>query len=293
MSQSGFLILDKPTGITSFDLVAQVRRTFQIKKVGHLGTLDPLATGVLVVAVGEATKLIEYFMKLDKVYEAQVEFGKTSDTYDRLGQIRVVEPSPAFSQDQPEAALSFFRGTFLQTPPSFSAIKVQGQRAYRLARAGTLVELPARSVTVHALDILRFELPYATLRIHCSSGTYIRSLIHDLGTRLGCGALMTELRRLAVGPFMLENAAREGEWTASLISLEHLVRDWPSIHLTLEEYQALRQGQFIGASKERFSSKDVFGATPTAAFYDQRLVSLVEPAPGGGLKPVKNFVVEG
>jgi tRNA pseudouridine55 synthase len=262
-----------------------------VRRVGHLGTLDPLATGVLVVAVGEATKLIEYFMKADKVYEATAEFGKVSDTYDREGEIKAYSPgliakgpldiAPSGSllvREAIEQALSFFTGEIMQVPPIFSALKIKGKPAYELARAGKKVELKARPVTIYALEILSFESPFLRLRIHCSSGTYIRSLIHDLGQKLGVGAIMTELRRTRVGPFSLEAL---GE-----ISLEKLVENWASFELTESLFQALRQGRIEKAPAGFPEALDGF---PVAGFYHGKVVSLLEKDEKGDIRILKNL----
>ncbi|EKD93226.1 MAG: tRNA pseudouridine synthase B [uncultured bacterium] len=284
-SSNGFLVVDKPTGYTSFDMVARARRAFGIKKIGHLGTLDPLATGALVLALGEATKLIEYLMKADKVYEARFELGKVSDTYDRDGSIQVVDPAPMVSLSQLQPLLEVFLGEIQQTPPIFSAIKVQGQRAYALARAGESVVLKPRLVSVHSIEILRFELPFVELRIHCGSGTYIRSLIHDVGQRLGCGALMTELRRLSVGSFSLGQSVPEENWPCDLVSLEAIVREWPSVAITEAQWAALWQGKEISVLEPPDSE-----GFPLAVFHEGHLVSVGRMA-GSLLRPVKNFKV--
>lgn len=280
-----FLILDKPSGVSSFREVARVRRESGVRRVGHLGTLDPLATGVLVVAVGEATKLIEYFMKADKVYEATAELGKVSDTYDREGEIKATlsgssaRGSSAFlTREMIESLLPFFTGEIMQGPPIFSALKIKGKPAYELARAGKKVELKARPVTIHALEILSFETPILRLRIHCSSGTYIRSLVHDLGQKLGVGAMMTELRRTRVGPFSLE--------ALGTISLEKLVENWASFELTESLFQALRQGRIEKAPSGFLEARNGF---PVAAFYHGKVVSLVEKDEKGMIRILKNL----
>ncbi|MFA5843137.1 MAG: tRNA pseudouridine(55) synthase TruB [Candidatus Gracilibacteria bacterium] len=275
------LVLDKPSGVSSFREVARVRRESGVRRVGHLGTLDPLATGVLVVAVGEATKLIEYFMKADKVYEATAEFGKVSDTYDREGEIKVfasVNSLEKITREAIEQALPSFTGEIMQVPPIFSALKIKGKPAYELARAGKKVELKARPVVIHALEILSFETPFLRLRIHCSSGTYIRSLVHDLGQKLGVGALMTELRRTRVGPFSLEAL---GE-----ISLEKLVENWASFELTDSLFQALRQGRIEKAPSGFPEASDGF---PVAAFFHGKVVSFLEKDEKGDIRILKNL----
>lgn len=207
MIEAGFLIVDKPTDWTSHDVVAKTRNLLGIRKIGHLGTLDPLATGVLVLAVGRAaTKKVQEYMKLEKEYVVELELGKTSDTYDSEGKV-IETPSdyPAITPDQIKTELESFWGTTMQTPPAFSAKKIGGKRAYKLAREGKEVKLAPREVTMHGRD-LEIDYPFVRFTVTVSSGTYIRSLVHDLGQKLGSGAIMTALRRTRVGDFKLEEA---------------------------------------------------------------------------------------
>jgi tRNA pseudouridine55 synthase len=201
----GFLIIDKPSTWTSHDVVAKMRGLLKEKTIGHLGTLDPLATGVLVLAVGRsATKQIQHYMKLDKDYDVELELGKISNTYDAEGEIQETH-KPLPSEAEILEALKSFWGRSQQMPPAFSAKKIQGRKAYELARAGKPVELKSVEVEMQGRDI-RIELPYVRLKLTVSSGTYVRSFAHDLGQRLGCGALLTALRRTRVGPFELKDA---------------------------------------------------------------------------------------
>ncbi|MEK9159161.1 MAG: tRNA pseudouridine(55) synthase TruB [Patescibacteria group bacterium] len=204
---SGFLIIDKPTDWTSHDVVAKLRGILKEKKIGHLGTLDPLATGVLVVAVGrDATKQIQNFMKLDKEYVVEMELGKTSDTYDSEGKVEATGFDLAsLDKKLVQEALESFWGTSLQMPPAFSAKKINGKKAYELARAGKPVELKAVEVTMQGCDI-EVDLPFVRFTVTVSSGTYVRSLVHDLGQKLGCGGILTALRRTRVGEWKLEDA---------------------------------------------------------------------------------------
>ncbi|MBT5016463.1 tRNA pseudouridine(55) synthase TruB [Candidatus Peregrinibacteria bacterium] len=285
----GFLIVDKPQGITSFDVVAQARRALNVRKIGHLGTLDPLATGVLVLAIGEGTKLIEYLMGADKEYEATLEFGKISDTYDSEGKITKTD-APVPTSDEIEAALPQFRGEIQQIPPAFSALKINGQRAYDLARRGEKVELKPRTVYIHDLTLVAPD----QLHIHCSSGTYIRSIIHDLGQTLGCGAIMTALRRTHVGQFMLNKAIDITKTSPeNLISLEEIVSSWPPVKVNKDEMIALQQGQkvHIGTSSSGAPLQPPHTDTIFAVFYNDTLVSLAE-LNSGFLTPVKNFMVK-
>lgn len=203
----GFLVIDKPQGWTSHDVVAKMRGILKERKIGHLGTLDPLATGVLVLAVGrDATKQVSHYMGVDKDYEGEFELGKTSDTYDSEG--KVVETGfdvTQLSEEQVKEALATFWGKTLQMPPAFSAKKVGGKKAYQLARAGKTVELQPKEVEMDG-EVLEWKPPFVRFRVKVSSGTYIRSLVHDLGQFLGCGAILTQLRRTRVGEFTLKEA---------------------------------------------------------------------------------------
>ncbi|RMF63208.1 MAG: tRNA pseudouridine(55) synthase TruB [Calditrichaeota bacterium] len=200
------LTIDKPEGWTSFDVVKKVRSLLRVKKVGHAGTLDPFATGVLVVCTGRATKRVSALMGLDKEYVACLELGKETDTFDVTGKIvRRGDPGDV-TAEKLQRVCADFRGEIEQIPPMFSAVKVGGKRLYKLARKGQVVERRPRRVVVHELELLHFENPFATIRVVCSKGTYIRTLAHDIGRRLGCGAYLKSLTRTRVGSFRLENA---------------------------------------------------------------------------------------
>ena len=219
-AESGVLNIDKPQGMTSHDVVARVRRLTGIRRVGHAGTLDPLATGVLLVCVGPATRIVEYLQRGRKVYETTVRLGQETDTYDADGEIIAEKPVPDFSRTELERALDAFRGEITQTPPAYSAIKQNGQPLYKLARAGKAVDVPKRQVTIDAIDILSWEKPDLRLRITCSPGTYIRAIAHDLGQALGVGGHVLQLRRVASGSWRVEDAV-------TLADLEAAGEDWP------------------------------------------------------------------
>jgi tRNA pseudouridine55 synthase len=218
LTDDGILLTDKPAGWTSFDVVAKIRgaRKAQFKaagitptkrqlRVGHAGTLDPFATGLLIILLGDATKRSDEFLKQDKTYEATIRLGRTSTTGDPEGEITPVS-SEVPERSTVEAILEGFVGQVTQTPPTYSAIKVGGQRAYKLARKGNEVEIPARTVTIHSLELLDYAYPELKIRTHVSSGTYIRSLAADIGERLGTGAYCSELRRTKSGDKSLTNA---------------------------------------------------------------------------------------
>jgi tRNA pseudouridine55 synthase len=222
------LVIDKPAGWTSHDVVARIRSWLGERHIGHAGTLDPAATGVLPLAVGDATKVLEYLQEASKTYLAEITLGVETDTYD--GEGRVVEIKPvAVDQGAIEQALTDFRGTIQQIPPMHSAVKIEGQRLYELARAGRTVDRPARQVTINSLSVVSWESPVLTLCVDCSKGTYIRSLAHDLGAKLGTGAYLSNLVRLRTGPFTLCDA-----WTITellAIAREDLPALWPTVAL--------------------------------------------------------------
>lgn len=248
-SMDGILNIDKPLGLTSHDVVGRVRRVAGQKRVGHTGTLDPLATGVLVVCLGRATRLVEYVMGQPKTYEAAVRLGQSTATYDAEGPVTTERPlPPALTAAQLDAALAPFRGNILQLPPMYSAIKKNGQPLYKLARQGQEIEREPRPVTIYALTVAAWEPPTLTLRIQCSAGTYIRSLAHDLGEVLGCGGHLTALRRTAVGPFTAAQAIplealtpeNMGQW---LLPPATAVAHLPTVALDEAAVQALFMGQ--------------------------------------------------
>jgi tRNA pseudouridine55 synthase len=202
----GILNLNKPMDWTSHDVVAKVRRILGQREVGHAGTLDPLATGVLLICVGQATRVAEYLMVSEKVYRAVARLGVTTDTYDKDGQVVAEAPIPKLTRQDLLRALKPFSGEILQRPPAYSAIKQDGEPAHRKARRGKVVEIEPRLVTIHRVDLLDWHSPHLTIEVTCGPGTYIRSLTHDLGQALGCGAVLIQLTRLRSGPFMLEDA---------------------------------------------------------------------------------------
>ncbi len=205
---NGILVIDKPIGPTSHDICLYFKRTLPVKKVGHAGTLDPLATGVLVILLDGATKLQSIFMGKDKEYEFTMKLGETTDTYDAMGKRTMDNGQWTMDPKKLEEVLPRFTGEILQTPPPFSAIKKNGVPLYKLARQGKAVEATPRKIKIYSLEILKMALPEVTLKAHCSCGTYIRSLTHDLGQALGCGAHVTALRRLRSEPFGLEGAIK-------------------------------------------------------------------------------------
>ena len=206
----GFLLVDKPAGMTSFGVVARVRRVLSQQagkkvKVGHTGTLDPFATGLMIIVIGKECKNAEKYSKLDKMYEAIVCLGKTSSTGDPEGELTNVSNTQP-SEAELRGILAQFVGEISQIPPVFSAIKIDGQRAYDRARKGEKIDMPARQVTIYSLELLNYEYPHVTIRAHVSSGTYIRTLAQDIGAKLGTGAYCSQLRRTTVGTWNINDA---------------------------------------------------------------------------------------
>ena len=203
----GILLVDKPQGITSHDVVSKLRRIFHIKKIGHAGTLDPLATGLLVMLIGKATKVSQFLMSMDKEYVGTIRLGQSTDSQDADGEITEERPVPELSEDAVLQEIKTFIGDQYQTPPMFSAKKVNGQALYKLARMGKTIEREPRVINIAKFEMPRFEPPEIDFLIASSKGTYVRTIAHDLGERLGCGAHLCGLRRTGVGQFRVENSA--------------------------------------------------------------------------------------
>lgn len=202
----GILLVDKPQGITSHDVVSRMRKLFRIKKVGHAGTLDPMATGLLLIMIGKATKVSQYLMSNDKEYTGTAHLGIETDSQDAEGAVVTEKPVPELTKDEVLAQMKSFMGDQYQTPPMYSAKKVNGQALYKLARQGKSIEREARVIHISKYEMTGFELPRLSFLVGCGKGTYIRTLAHDLGDKLGCGAHLCELRRTAVGKFRIEDA---------------------------------------------------------------------------------------
>lgn len=287
----GLLVVDKPKGLTSRQVVDRARRWFPRRtRLGHAGTLDPLATGVLVVAAGAATRLIEYVQRMGKVYQAVALLGARSTTDDAEGKITPTPAPPVPSAEAVAACLPAFLGAIEQVPPAFSAAKVQGRRAYELARRGRDVALQARRVRVDAIALLAYEYPRLSLEIRCGKGTYVRSLVRDLGEQLGCGALVESLRRIRIGPFCVQGAvspdADPATARAALQPLAAAVAELPRVDVTAEEAGRLGRGQSIPAAgrlAETTAGSDVAVFDPAG-----RLVGVAVGDPQSGrLRPSK------
>jgi tRNA pseudouridine55 synthase len=243
---NGILIIDKPEGMTSHDVVLTIRKRFRSSKVGHFGTLDPMATGVLPIALGKATRLGQFISSSPKVYEGSMRFGFATNTYDRNG-TPTTEERPL--EGNVEEAMQSLIGTLDQVPPPFSAKKIGGVPSYKLARKNRTIEIPASRVQIERFDLMEFNAPWMTFRVVCSPGTYIRSLAHDLGQRLGCGAHLTALHRTQSGDFRIENAQPLDTCSASnIIPVESLLSSIPMIEVSGTEETRVLHGNEIQAA---------------------------------------------
>lgn len=245
-------IINKPPGPTSFAQVANLRRLLGIKKAGHAGTLDPDASGILIVLTGQATRAAKFFEGLDKEYLAVIKLGITTDTYDLSGQVLSTSDVPVLSRAEIEKALSDFQGHIMQVPPAFSAIKKDGQPLYKAARQGIEVELVPRPVEIQRIDLKSIDLPEITISVKCSKGTYIRSLAFDLGKNLGCGAALAKLVRTAVGEFTLDRAvpgnSGRAEYEAGAVSIDQALYFLDALELSPEQVQRIRHGNPVECS---------------------------------------------
>ena len=249
---SGILVVDKQSGSSSNDVVQFAKRLYGARKVGHTGSLDPLATGVLPLCFGEATKFSQFLLSSDKVYLARIKLGVATASGDSEGDIIAEKPVPDLTEEQVEKALDAFRGEISQIPSMFSALKHKGQPLYKLARQGIEVEREPRQVTVFSNELLERTADTLLLKIHCSKGTYVRSIAEDLGAALGCGGHVIELRRLQAGPFCeadlvtieaLEEAKETGGLDALLQPVSSAVSQWPEVQLSANSTFYVRQGQ--------------------------------------------------
>ena len=269
---NGFLIIDKPSGLTSHDVVARVRRILHEKAVGHLGTLDPLATGVLPLVIGNMTRLAQFYLVCEKAYEGVIRFGLATDTYDAQGQLIGEEQPLALSLEEVRELAKPFRGTIEQTPPPFSAKKIGGVPAYKLARKKKDVALKPVQVEIKEFEILQLENSRAHFRARVASGTYMRSIAHDLGKLAGCGAHLESLRRTAVAEFeakdahtleQLEAAAQEGEVEALFVHPRQILPALPAVTATDEMVARIRHGRPVNLP-------ELSRAREVKVFYGQR-----------------------
>ena len=251
---NGIINIDKPSGITSMDVVRKIRSASGVKKVGHGGTLDPLATGVIPVAIGKATRLLEYFLMSNKSYIARIHFGETTDTFDSEGEIISTNVDPPLDINVIEKTMNSFKGEIEQTPPPFSAIKKNGRRLYELARRGVDTYIEPRNVTVNELKIINYEPPILDLFIRCGKGFYVRSLANDLGKILGCGGYLNDLKRTSLGNFEISKSIllakaisniENGDTSKIIQPIETCVGNFERVNLSPEETTNIKNGQKI------------------------------------------------
>lgn len=283
----GFFLVDKARGINSFKLVMALRRVLSMKRVGFAGTLDPLATGLMILAIGEYTKLLPYLESADKAYDVTVQLDGISDTYDMEGQITQLDPK---SYTRPSLDLvnklieQKFLGKIQQIPPKFSAIQIDGKRAYDMARKGQEFELKARTVEIFSIKVVEYDFPKLKLTVHCSSGTYIRSIAFDLGRELGVGGYVTELRRTSISATKVENAHKiedidSGNWKNLLVKPEDLLSGMQQLKLNDEDYLILARGNFVDTIIYSMVKLDL--EKPIMAIYKGEIVGILETLENG------------
>lgn len=247
---NGLLLVDKPAGITSHDVVDRMRRAAGLRRIGHTGTLDPAATGLLVLCLGKATRLSEHLTGLDKVYEGTMQLGIVTDSHDLDGEVLERREVPALSKAQIQQVCDGFVGEIEQVPPMVSAVRIGGERLYKRARKGETVERPARRVVVQEFTVLEYAAPVAKIRVACSSGTYVRSLCHEVGQTLGCGAVLASLRRTRVGRHRVEDALPVDAFTGPEVVAERLLPmddalDLPVVTVRASSRAVLDQGGLL------------------------------------------------
>lgn len=283
-SESGLVVVDKPGGMTSHDVVSRVRRLAGIRKVGHAGTLDPMATGVLVLGLNRATRLLGHLTRTDKRYDATIRLGVCTTSDDAEGDVVSSSPTDQLTEEAVRSALASFVGEIDQVPNAVSAVKVDGRRAYARVRAGEEVELPARRVTIHAIDAVALDLPDVQVAVHCSSGTYVRAIARDLGAALGVGGHLTALRRTAVGPFTLADARTIEDLTEAftMTPIADAARaSFPAVNLDDNQSADVRVGRRL----------DLAVDTTTALFApDGEFLALYGPGEDGRARAVAVFV---
>ena len=286
---NGIIIIDKPQEWTSNDVVSRLRRVFNTRRIGHGGTLDPMATGVLPVFVGRATRGVEFFEHAEKVYETTIRFGLTTDTEDITGKV-LTETQVSLTEEALLAVLPKFRGDILQVPPMYSAIKVNGQKLYDLARKGREVERQPRPITIHELELLAFSGNEARLRVRCSKGTYIRTLCKDIGEALGCGGCMAALRRVQAGEYTLEGSIplrRLLDISEAGEDVEHLLRPVDTMFASHERL-ALNEKQARLVKNGNAFASDCPDGTYRVYAPDGEFLALCK-AEGGKVSTIKSF----
>ena len=294
---NGLLVVDKPPGVTSFDVVRQVRRLTGTRRVGHAGTLDPMATGVLLVAIGWTTRLVEYLMAGEKTYLATMRLGCTTDSQDATGQVLAERPWQHVDRSMLPDVLARFSGEISQLPPMFSALKKDGQPLYKLARQGLEVPRAPRAVQIHSLTVATFAPPDVTFTVRCSKGTYVRTLCHDIGELLGCGACMTALRRLACGPFELSGSHTLGTLQAfseqgrplPLLSPAAALADWTPLSIEGPALQRLQTG--VAPCMADLAGDEPAAGTRVKFLAGEALAAIALYAPGDTRKRPGDFEI--
>jgi tRNA pseudouridine55 synthase len=289
---SGILNINKPSGMTSRSAVDVVQRLVRPAKAGHAGTLDPLASGVLVVCVGAATRLIEYVQRMPKSYLGTFLLGRQSDTEDIEGEVKQLLNPPVPGMEEIQRAAIKFTGDILQRPPAYSALKVNGRRAYKLARKGEQVDLQPRPVTVHRIVVRSYCYPELILKVDCGGGTYIRSLGRDLAESLGTAAVMSALTRTAIGSFRLEDAHDPNDLTKENISgrllpMMRAVENLPRLELSADEIAEVRHGRSIARQISNADAGELAGVDEKG-----HLITILGRLDGGLLRPTRNFISE-
>ncbi len=294
---AGILNINKPQGVTSFSIVKRVRRLTGVKKVGHAGTLDPIADGVLPICLGRATRIVDYIVGQPKLYRATVRFGSATDTYDADGETVVTGDTSALTRTAVETALAGFVGEILQMPPMYSALKYQGRPLYDYARAGQTVPREARTVRIYRIDVLRFEDPVAEIELEVGQGAYVRSVAHDVGEQLGCYAHMERLTRVSSGPFHLDDAlqleeleaaAERGEWQELLAPVDCVLESWRAALLGELHSRDVRQGRLLELRPARSERLEL--ETPCRAYSeDGEFLAILTYRGGNRWQPDKVF----
>lgn len=293
-SPTGILNLDKPQGLTSHDVVARMRQASKVKRVGHAGTLDPLATGVLLVLLGAATRVSEFLLASPKVYRAQVHLGRATDTDDAQGRVIFEGDISGLDRKRIEAFSSQFRGRIRQRPPIYSALKKEGQPLYKLARRGVEIETAPREVEIYRLQLLDWQPPILELEVECSSGTYIRALARDLGEELGCGAHLAGLVRTRVGRFPLEEAASlseieeafaQGTWSNLVHPLDEALLDFAPLILDVQSETRISLGQAVSVNRTGPPQADMVRAYSA----NSKFLALLRRGDDGRWHPQKVF----
>ncbi len=278
-SIDGFFLIKKGTGMTSFDVIRDLRRITGVKKIGHSGTLDPLATGLMLVAVGQGTKLLEYLIGEDKEYEVLVEFGKISDSYDADGELSEYGFEGEISRNKIDQEIeTSFLGLIEQIPPKYSALKINGKRACDIVRSGGEVKMKAREVLIKYFELDELNWPFARFKVGCGSGTYIRSLINDLGENLNCGAYVKELHRTEIGEFEVADAVNiedlKDDWKEHFYSISQLDFGFDRFDLEIKDFDVLKHGRVLDRDCSEFNF-------PLLAYLDGNLVGVLEICQGG------------